>query len=76
MGSFGRGVYLVQTHVDYGSSGGPIIMPDGRAAGIIFSKSVDADNVAYALTSVHINTALQRAKTSQRRVGTGACMVD
>ncbi len=75
-GSFGRGIYLVQTHVDYGNSGGPIVMKNGQVAGIIFSKSDDTPDVAYALTSVHIASALQHAKTSHTRVGTGACMVE
>jgi len=73
LGSFGRGIYVVQTHVDFGSSGGPIVLPNGQASGIIFSKSDDVANTAYALTSVHIQSALQRAKASQTRVSTGAC---
>jgi S1-C subfamily serine protease len=76
LGSFGRGLYLVQTTVDYGNSGGPIVMQNGQVAGIIFSKSIEVAQVAYALTSVHINSALQRAQVFHARVGTGACMVD
>jgi S1-C subfamily serine protease len=75
-GSFGRGVYVLQAYVAYGSSGGPVVVQNGQVAGIVFSKSVDRDNVAYALTSVHINDALRRVKTSNTRVGTGACMTD
>ncbi|HSX05102.1 MAG TPA: MarP family serine protease [Candidatus Saccharimonadales bacterium] len=74
-GIFGRGIYVVQAHVDYGNSGGPLVMRDGRVAGIVFSKSLDVPDVAYALTSVHIDRALQHIKTSHARVGTGACIV-
>jgi uncharacterized membrane protein required for colicin V production len=75
LGSFGRGLYMIQTHVDYGSSGGPVALKDGSVAGIIFSKSNDVPDVAYALTSVHIRDALKRAEASRARVGTGACIV-
>jgi uncharacterized membrane protein required for colicin V production len=74
LGSFGRGLYLVQTHVDYGSSGGPVVLKDGSVAGIIFSKSDEVPDTAYALTSVHIRDALNRIEVSRTRVGTGACM--
>jgi S1-C subfamily serine protease len=72
-GIFGRGIYVVQTYIDYGSSGGPIVMQDGTVAGIIFSKSVAVPDIAYALTSVHVDRALQRAQKSYARVGVGAC---
>jgi len=75
-GTFGRGIYVVQTHVEYGNSGGPAVMPDGEVAGIIYSRSPDVSDVAYALTSVHLTTALQKAAKSHAKVGTGACMVD
>ncbi len=75
-GTFGRGIYVVQTHVAYGNSGGPVVTPDGRVVGIIYSRSPDVSDVAYALTSVHLTTALQKATNSHARVGTGACMVD
>ena len=75
-GAFGRGIYVVQAHVDYGNSGGPIVMANGQAAGIVYSKSPDAPDVAYALTSVHVASALRRAEHSHTRVGTGACVVE
>lgn len=74
LGNIGRGVYVVQTQVDYGSSGGPIVTGMGQVAGIIFSKSTEVKDTAYALTSAHISDALQHAGQS-RRVSTGACMV-
>ena len=76
LGNFSRGVYLVQAHVEYGNSGGPIVTQDGTAAGIIFSKATDVDNTAYALTSIHISDALHHVKKSSTRVSTGACMVN
>ncbi len=75
-GAFGRGIYVVQTHVDYGNSGGPIVMQNGQVAGIMYSKSPDVADVAYALTSVHIAAGLNKAQSSHLRVGTGACMVE
>ncbi len=75
-GAFGRGVYEVQTHVDYGNSGGPIVLANGQAAGMMFSKSLGSSDYAYALTSTHLITALHKAESSYRRVSTGACMVD
>ena len=74
-GSFGRGVYVVQAQVGYGNSGGPVVLPNGQAVGVIFAQSVDAPGNAFALTSAHILPALHKAQTSHARVGTGACMV-
>lgn len=74
-GSFGRGIYVVQTHVDYGNSGGPVVLPNGQAVGIIFAQSVDSPQNAFALTSVHILPAVKKAQNSHQSVGTGACMV-
>jgi S1-C subfamily serine protease len=74
-GIFARGIYLVQATVAYGNSGGPVVLSNGQVAGMIFGASVDVPDMSYALTSVHINRALQRAQASHTRVGTGACMV-
>jgi hypothetical protein len=73
-GSFGRGVYVIQATIDEGSSGSPVVLPDGQAAGMIFSKSDSRTDNAYAITSQHLADALKQAKGSHQRVNTGACM--
>lgn len=75
-GIFGRGIYVTQTHVDSGSSGSPLVLADGRVVGIVFSKSTDVSDNAYALTSPHIAAALHAVEKSYRRVSTRACIVD
>lgn len=74
-GMFGRGIYEVQATVDYGNSGGPLVLSDGRAAGIVFSKSTEVPDHAYALTSPHILAALHKAQKQRYQVSSGACMV-
>lgn len=75
-GSFGRGIYELQATVDYGNSGGPVALADGQVAGIIFSKSTDVPDIAYALTSPHIIDAVTQTGSSTRRVSTRACLAD
>lgn len=75
-GSYGRGIYVVQAPgVEYGSSGGPVVLPNGQAVGVIFAQSVDSPQNAFALTSAHILPAVHKAQSSHQSVGTGACMV-
>jgi hypothetical protein len=71
-GAIGRNIYEVQTHIDEGDSGGPVVLPDGRVAGLILSKSADS-NYGYALTSSSFLGQVQKATTSLRRVSTGVC---
>jgi S1-C subfamily serine protease len=75
-GTAGRGVYLLQADVEYGSSGSPVVLPNGQVVAIIFSKSLDPAGYAYALTSPYIAAGLHRAESSYRRINTGACMVE
>jgi len=74
-GAAGRGIYVVQAQVDYGSSGSPIVLAGGQVAGMLFSQSIDTPSDAYALTSEHLVPAVAKAQTSHLRVSTGACMV-
>lgn len=74
MGSYGRGIYQLQATVSYGNSGGPVVQANGHAIGMVFSKSTDVTNIAYALTSPHIIDAVKQTGTSARRVSTRACM--
>jgi V8-like Glu-specific endopeptidase/uncharacterized membrane protein required for colicin V production len=76
LGSFNRGVYVIQANIDFGSSGSPVVVSSGQVVGIIFSKSTDSSNTAYALTSNYIYTALKRTSSHQQTVSTGACVLD
>ena len=75
-GTSGRGIYVVQTYVNYGSSGSPVVTAHGQVVGIVFSKPTAFPNYAYALTSPHIVMALSKIKAPGQSVGTGACMVN
>jgi S1-C subfamily serine protease len=73
-GAIGRGVYVIQTSIAPGSSGGPAVLADGQVAGVVFSESTDVLNIAYALNSVVVLPAVHKSESSYVRVSTGACM--
>lgn len=75
-GSFTRAAYGIQTTVKTGSSGGPVVLKDGRAAGMIFSQSTDTPNYAYALTASYLKNALDKTTSKSARVNTGGCTVE
>lgn len=74
VGNFGRDVYEIQTVVNAGSSGGPVVTPNGQVVGMIFAKSAEVDGYAYALTSPSLKTLLAKSGSSTKRVSTGVCM--
>lgn len=76
VGVFGRQVYEVQTRVDDGSSGSPLILANGQVAGVIFAKSNTLDDYAYALTSSRLMGRLHQAEASSQRVSTGVCLAN
>ena len=74
LGVIGRNVYEIQAHLAEGSSGGPVVLSDGRVAGVIFAKYDLSDEYGYALTSPHLLGAVRAAQHATNRVNTGACM--
>lgn len=68
-----RSVYELQTEIDQGNSGGPVVLPDGTVVGVVFARSVSFDNIGYAVTSTEVSLHLARAKEQQRAVATVAC---
>jgi S1-C subfamily serine protease len=68
-----REVYSLFARVEPGNSGGPLLSPDGRVAGIVFAKSLDDDSTGYALTLDEARPVLEAARRSSSRVSTGAC---
>jgi S1-C subfamily serine protease len=74
-GSSSSNDYGIQATIEDGSSGSPVVLPDGQVVGIIFSRSLSASNYAYALSSIYIESALAQSATSYQRVGNGSCVL-
>ncbi|MFB9377637.1 MarP family serine protease [Kineococcus gynurae] len=68
-----REVYSVNTQVQPGNSGGPLLTPGGEVAGVVFARSLDDDQTGYVLTPVELDRVLAVVGNSTTPVGTGAC---
>ena len=69
-----RRIYELQVTVRPGNSGGPFVLPGGRAAGLIFGASVTSEDLGYALTSTELIPLVDRAAARTDPVGTGRCL--
>lgn len=69
-----REIYSLNTKVQPGNSGGPLLDDQGRVVGVVFAKSLEDENTGYALTLDEARPVLDRAATAQRPVDTGACV--
>ena len=76
LGIIDRDVYEIQTKVDSGNSGGPVITSDGRVAGVLFAKSDADSSYGYAVTTKSLLNEINKGKTSTVRVGTGSCLAE
>ena len=68
-----RNVYELDARVRPGNSGGPVVLPDGRVIGVVFSRSTVDPAVGYALTSPDVVPRLAAAEGVTQPVSTGAC---
>jgi S1-C subfamily serine protease len=68
-----RNVYEINALVRPGNSGGPLVLPDGRVVGVVFSRSTVDSNIGYALTSPDVLARVARAVPLTAAVGTGPC---
>lgn len=68
-----RQIYEVQTDIEPGDSGGPLLGPDGRVAGVDFAKSLSQNNVGYALLINQVQPLITKAEQSNKAVSTGSC---
>lgn len=59
--------------VGAGSSGGPIVDPEGRVVAMTFARTPVDEHLLYAVPSVTIKRDLQRAHGSRQAVDTGDC---
>jgi len=69
-----REVYELQSIVRPGSSGGPFVLGDGDAAGVVFAASTTDPRLGYAIASTEVRPLLQEAERRTTGVGTGPCV--
>ena len=68
-----REVYSLYARVRPGNSGGPLLSPAGEVVGVVFAKSLDADDTGYALTMDEAEPVLDAGRTADRPVDVGSC---
>lgn len=68
-----RVVYALQTVVESGNSGGPLVLPDGTVIGLIFARSDAYENLGYALTSAQVKSLIGEADITNE-VNTNVCV--
>jgi len=68
-----RNVYELDALVRPGNSGGPLVLPDGRVVGVVFSRSTVDATVGYALTSPDVLARVSQAIPVTTPVSTGSC---
>jgi S1-C subfamily serine protease len=68
-----RRIYEIQVTVRPGNSGGPFVLPGGRAAGLIFGASVTNPDLGYAIASPRLIALVEDAARAGE-VGTGRCV--
>jgi S1-C subfamily serine protease len=70
-----RDIYVLQSRVTKGVSGGPVVDLRGRSLGVVFAASTVEPNEGYALTNAEVRRALARAGGNRRPVSVGGCAV-
>lgn len=59
--------------VQQGNSGGPLLTPNGKVAGMIFAKAKSEQNIGYALSRDEIRPFISQASSLSQPVSTGSC---
>jgi S1-C subfamily serine protease len=72
-GEVTRDVYTIRAVVRSGNSGGPMIDPDGKVAGVVFGAALDDQETGFVLTVDQVTPAVQAAPSLTKRVDTGPC---
>ncbi|TNM36221.1 MarP family serine protease [Nocardioides albidus] len=75
-GTVVREVYSLRGLVRPGNSGGPIVTPQGKVAGVVFAASVTDPETGYALTARQVQASVRAGSapgTEDTEVDTGDC---
>ena len=70
-----RPVYELQARVRPGNSGGPVIEPNGRVVGVVFSRSAAHPGIGFAITGPAVLQRVRAAQATTTRASTGPCML-
>lgn len=65
-----RQIYVLQSHVKPGNSGGPLVDLEGRVLGVVFATSASEAEQAYALTDDQIAGDLNQGRQNKNPVNT------
>lgn len=68
-----RQIYSLFSTVRPGNSGGPLLTPSGRVAGVVFAAAVDSPHTGYALTAREVASDASAGATATAAVATQNC---
>ncbi len=68
-----RQIYSLYSIVRPGNSGGPLLTPGGRVAGVVFAAAVDNSHTGYALTAHEVAPDAATGVTATSTVSTQGC---
>ncbi|WJY96604.1 MarP family serine protease [Corynebacterium fournieri] len=69
-----REAYTIRGNIRQGNSGGPLLTPEGEAAGMIFGASLDTSETGYALTAHQVQQRVGDVRSLTRPADTQACV--
>jgi S1-C subfamily serine protease len=75
-GLVNREIYELESNVEPGNSGGPLIAANGQVAGIVFAKSADQPDIGYALLISDVKASIQSAESRNQSTSDGQCSAD
>ena len=67
-----RQIFVIESSVHPGNSGGPLVDLEGRAIGVVFAASASQPNQAYALTDAQVSDDIQRGTSTNGAVNVAA----
>ena len=67
-----RQIFVIESSVHPGNSGGPLVDLEGHAIGVVFAASASQPNQAYALTDAQVQDDIQRGTSTSGGVNVAA----